>query len=141
MTAEPQAKRILVIEDERVIGETLVKIFLAAGYDSRHSGSAEEALAMLEDKLWSPEFALIDVSLPGMNGIDLAIRFRADYPKCHIALFSGESSISNLLERAEQDGYQFRILAKPVHPTDLLELICQALSASKESDVKSQDTA
>jgi DNA-binding NtrC family response regulator len=123
-----QGKRILVVEDERVIAETLMKILSAAGYDARASHSAEDALAMLEEAAWSPDFSIIDVSLPGMNGIELAIRFKTEQPNWRLTLFSGQSSTSELLEKAQQDGQHFDVLAKPVHPSELLALICHALS-------------
>jgi DNA-binding NtrC family response regulator len=134
MSEALEKKRILVVEDERVIALSLVKIFSAAGYDAREAHSAEAALAMLEASGWSPGFSLIDVSLPGMNGIDLAIRLKTEHPHWRFTLFSGQISTSNLLEKAKRDGHHFDVVAKPVHPTELLTLICHALPPAKADD-------
>jgi hypothetical protein len=41
-------------------------------------------------------------------------------PKCKILLFSGQAATADLLDRARSQGHEFEILAKPVHPQDLL---------------------
>jgi hypothetical protein len=41
-------------------------------------------------------------------------------PSCKILLFSGQAATADLLEKARMEGHEFEILAKPVHPTDLL---------------------
>jgi len=61
-----------------------------------------------------------DVIMANLNGIDAAIRIRALLPEIKILLFSGQATTADLLEKARQDGHEFEILAKPVHPTDLL---------------------
>ena len=72
---------------------------------------------------WPPQFAILDVFLPGMNGIDLAIRLKAELPSCRLTLFSGQASTSDLLEQARQEGHSLEILPKPVHPDELLRIL------------------
>jgi CheY-like chemotaxis protein len=61
-----------------------------------------------------------DVIMADLNGIDAAIRIRALLPEIKILLFSGQAATADLLEKARTEGYEFEILAKPVHPQDLL---------------------
>ena len=61
-----------------------------------------------------------DVIMTGMTGIEAAIKTREKMPRCKILLFSGQAATADLLERARAQGHEFEILAKPVHPTDLL---------------------
>lgn len=126
-------KRILIVEDERTIADTLKRIFTNAGYDARAVYSAEAALEFLGDSSWLPDFSLIDVFLPAMNGIDLAIHLQTAHPDRKLTLFSGQSTTMDLLEKAKLDGHQFDVLAKPVHPAELLALICRALSTPATS--------
>ena len=63
--------------------------------------------------------------MPGISGIDLAIQMRAQYPNCKILLFSGQAATSDLLEHARDQGYDFRLLQKPVHPSEFLSEIGQ----------------
>jgi CheY-like chemotaxis protein len=55
-----------------------------------------------------------------MTGAELAIHFRKIQPDCKVLLFSGQAATADLLEAARKSGYDFYLLSKPVHPTDLL---------------------
>src|SRR4051812_7720114 len=88
MAAAAGARKILIIDDEPTIADTLAVIFSSSGYEARAVYSAEEALEKLEE--WRPDLAIIDVVLPGMNGIEFAIFLKASYPRCQFLLFSGQ---------------------------------------------------
>ena len=118
MSSLIKPKRVLFVDDERLIADTLAIIFSSQGYETRAVYSAEQALELISD--WLPNLAIIDVQLPGMNGIDLAIRLKAECPDCRLSLFSGRASTSDLLEVARQNGHSFDILAKPVPPAEFL---------------------
>lgn len=128
MTVAAGKNRLLVLDDEHVISDTMALIFSNAGYEARAVYCAEEAMSLLLAAEWIPELALIDVCLPGVDGIDLAILMRAEYPLVHVMLFSGQSATSDLLEVARSKGYVFDVLAKPVHPSEILGLISRILA-------------
>jgi CheY-like chemotaxis protein len=117
------AKRVLIVDDEPVIADTLVIIFVKAGYHARSAYSAEEALEVIP--LWRPDLAIIDVILPNMNGIDLALKIKAEAPECRLSLFSGASHTADLIAAAP---YSFEVHAKPVHPREMLALASRLLS-------------
>lgn len=58
-------KRILVVDDEPIIADTLARIFSMHGYSSRAVYSAEAALDLLPE--WEPNLAILDIKLPGMS--------------------------------------------------------------------------
>lgn len=124
-----EKNRVLVVDDEHVVADTLAKIFSQEGYETNAAYSAEEAMALVLD--WRPHLAIIDVFLPGMSGIDLAIQFKAEYPDCKLTLFSGQGATSDLLETARQSGHSFDVLAKPLHPTELLSVASCLLFSSE----------
>ncbi|MGB6131980.1 MAG: response regulator [Acidobacteriaceae bacterium] len=111
-------KRVLIVDDEPTIADTLKIIFSNTGYSARAAYSAEEALLVITE--WNPQLVILDVRLPGMNGIDLAMKLKAEYPHCDTLLFSGDGGTVELLESARQKGYDFDVLAKPVPPDDFL---------------------
>lgn len=111
-------QRLLIVDDERTITNSLATIFSIQGYETRGVYSAEEARALLQD--WTPDLAIIDVLLPQMNGIELAILLKAEFPKCRLMLFSGQTVTGDLLEFAKGRGHEFEVVAKPVHPELLL---------------------
>jgi len=120
-------RRILVVDDEESIADTLALIFRSNGYEARPAYSAEESLELLET--WKPDLAIIDVVLPAMNGIEFAIFLKASYPEIHFLLFSGQPGAGGLLEEAKKKGHLFEILAKPLHPTFMLATVANMLSS------------
>ena len=110
--------RVLVADDEQVIANTLAIILNQAGFDARAVFSGEKAVEALDS--FQPDMLISDVIMTGMTGIEAAIITRGRLPKCKILLFSGQAATADLLEKARTQGHEFEILAKPVHPTDLL---------------------
>jgi CheY-like chemotaxis protein len=110
--------KVLVVDDERVIADTLAMILNQSGFEARAVYSGEKALETVATFL--PDMLISDVIMADLNGIDAAIRIRGLMPKIKILLFSGQAATADLLEKARAQGYEFEILAKPVHPQDLL---------------------
>ena len=109
---------ILVADDEKRIADTLALILTSKGYTAQIAYDGASALAMCRGRV--PDLVLSDVVMPGMNGIELAIAVRQEFPACQILLFSGQAATTMILEDAARQGYDFEILAKPVHPEELL---------------------
>jgi DNA-binding NtrC family response regulator len=112
---------ILIVDDDPAITETLSAIFERHGYAVRSANSAEEAIEVIAS--WEPHLAIIDVMLPRMNGIDLAMVLKSNRPACHLVLFSGHAGTPALMEEAAKKGNMFEILAKPVHPLFMLDYV------------------
>ena len=110
--------RIFVVDDEPVIASSLAAILQMNGFSAKFFTCPLEALAAALSE--SPDLVISDVAMPGISGIDLAIQMRAQYPNCKILLFSGQAATSDLLEHARAQGYDFRLLQKPVHPSEFL---------------------
>jgi DNA-binding response OmpR family regulator len=115
----PDASRIVfVVDDEVVIAQTLATILNQSGFKASAFDRPETAIAACAEQ--APHLLISDVAMPGMTGIELAIHFRKAHPECRVLLFSGQASTADLLEKARAQGYDFDLLAKPVHPADLL---------------------
>jgi CheY-like chemotaxis protein len=110
--------KVLVVDDERVIADTLAMILNQSGFDARAVYSGEKAVDMAST--FTPDMLITDVIMADLNGIDAAIMIRSILPKIKILLFSGQAATADLLEKAREKGHEFEILAKPVHPQDLL---------------------
>jgi CheY-like chemotaxis protein len=109
---------IFVVDDEPVIASSLAAILQMNGFSARFFTCPLEALAAARTE--SPDLVISDVAMPGISGIELAIKMRAQYPNCKILLFSGQAATSDLLEAARAQGHDFRLLQKPVHPSEFL---------------------
>jgi DNA-binding NtrC family response regulator len=93
----------------------------ASGFQATGFTSAEDAINAAECE--GPSLLITDVVMPGMNGIDLAIHLRSLCPKCKVLLFSGHAATTDLMNSASKLGHDFEVLAKPIHPEDLLVAI------------------
>lgn len=126
MTTLPGGGKILVLDDDVHVAETLQMILLARGYKVQVANSAEEAIETIAG--WEPDLAIVDVMLPRMNGIEFGDVLRSNYPHCQLVLVSGHPGTSELLETAHRDGHPLmEILAKPLHPTHILEIVAGLL--------------
>jgi CheY-like chemotaxis protein len=114
----PMRPKVLVVDDEQIIADTLAKILDLNGYDATavYSGMA----AMESARRLHPDLIISDVIMADMDGIQVAIQIREFLPSCRVLLFSGQAATADLLEKARLQGYDFDILAKPVHPAELL---------------------
>jgi len=106
------------VDDERVIADTLAIILNQNGFDASAVYTGTAAVDRARES--RPDLIISDVIMPDMNGIEAAIRIRQILPSCKILLFSGQAATADLLEKARTQGHEFEILAKPVHPQDLL---------------------
>lgn len=118
-----QSKRLLtfVVDDEPVIATTMELILLSEGFAVRSFVDSLDALRAAESEI--PDLLIADVITPTMSGIDLAIQVMKLYPECKVLLFSGHIATGDLLQKARADGYNFNVLVKPVHPSELLAKI------------------
>jgi len=116
---------ILVVDDESVIADTLTEILSRSGYAAMAAYDAAEALETA--LIAPPEMLITDVVLPGMTGIELALKMRHIFPDCKILLFSGQAATVDLLITAERSGHRFNLLNKPIHPKELLARVSESL--------------
>ena len=106
------------MDDEDIIAQTLAIILNQAGFQASAFDRPEKAIAASAQL--TPALLISDVMMSGMNGVELAIHFRRSYPECKVLLFPGQASIAYLLQKAHAEGYDFELLSKPVHPSNLL---------------------
>lgn len=108
--------RIIVIDDQHLIANTLAQILNQCGYDAAPFYSGEEALQQVSRS--EPDVVLSDVRMHKLDGIQTALRIRILHPNCRVILFSA-SAISDE-EQARIDDCGFEFLRRPLHPKDVL---------------------
>ena len=115
------APRVLVIDDERRIADTLALILRSAGYIAEIAYDGPSGVETC--KRFCPHLVISDVVMPGMSGIEAAIEIQRQYPTCRILLYSGQAATAQMMEEARSQGHDFELLAKPVHPLQLLQKV------------------
>jgi DNA-binding NtrC family response regulator len=131
MPGSSPIRKILIVEDEAAIADTLAIILSTRGYQVQVAYAAEKAIEIIA--VWQPNLAVVDVMLPQMNGIDFSIILKDNYPACRVLLFSGQPDAGALIQEALKKGHEFPILAKPVHPDQMLHTIEGLLAPMQES--------
>jgi DNA-binding response OmpR family regulator len=117
---------VLVVDDERVIADTLSVILSRSGFTAVTAYDGESALELA--LAVAPDLLLSDVMLgPGIDGTQLAMELTTELPECKVILFSGHAATRDLLTEARRLGHDFTLLTKPVHPADLLARITDTL--------------
>ena len=127
IVAQQQTARILLVEDDALVAEACGMLLEDFGYSVRRTGSAEEALAVLES---GETFDLVfsDVRMPGSGGLELARTIADLYPCLPVLLTSGYSSAA-----AEAMTSGFALLPKPYLPADVQRAIAAALSHTRRT--------
>jgi DNA-binding NtrC family response regulator len=116
----PDRLKVLVLDDEVLVADSLVQILGVYGYEATPAYDPVEAVEWLSSH--PCDIVISDVVFNGqMSGVDLAIQLRKTLPGCKVLLMSGNNSTSDLLAVALKQGHSFDILAKPVHPTVILD--------------------
>ena len=111
--------RVLIVDDEQLIADTLVRILTLNGFVATAVYNGEAALASLA--ALCPDIVLTDVRMPGRNGIETGILIREQCPDTRVVLFSGQAGVSDLLQQARDKGHGFELWPKPLHPKELVK--------------------
>jgi len=114
---------VLVVDDERVIADTLATILSRSGYRTKAAYDGSSGLRMA--RAYRPRLLITDVIMPGMTGIELALTVEMVVPSCKVLLFSGQAATVDLLAKARERGRDYTILSKPIHPADMIKRVAE----------------
>ncbi len=126
--------RVFVLDDERLLADTLANILLLNGYDAVPLYTAGAALELAEKT--HPDLLITDIMLSpdSINGMDLALYFQREYPDCEILLISGHAASIDMHARARRRGHDFPLLHKPVRPEEVLALVEERLGERRRGE-------
>lgn len=117
--SEATQLRILVVDDEELVANSLVQILNLSGFDASSLYSGSEAIDRANIAAF--DVLITEVVMPEMTGIDAAIEIQKVLPNCKVLLVSGNTRTDDLLRDAQERGNDFEILAKPVHPSVIID--------------------
>jgi CheY-like chemotaxis protein len=118
--------QILVVDDEPVLRKVVVASLTAAGHQVEAASSGEEAVALAD--LWRPALVVLDVEMPGMDGLDACHRIRASRDHKPAILFITGRGDPRTLRRAAAAGAE-DLLPKPFGAAELLQRVDSLLAA------------
>jgi CheY-like chemotaxis protein len=112
-------QRVLVVDDDRLVADTLALIFDKSGFETRVAYSADEALECARH--FAPHLLLCDVTMPGRDGLALVSDISRELPACRIIVLTGfYSNLKSVREQASLLPRPVGILTKPCQPAELL---------------------
>ncbi len=103
--------RVLIVDDEKDIRETLDMVLSYQGYYTTLAAGASEAIAALEAGPL-PEVCILDVKMPGRDGLDLLAEIRDRWPPVAVVMVSGHGDAQMGFEAARRGAYEF--IEKPI---------------------------
>ena len=111
--------KVLVVDDDRLVADTLNLVFLANGYDSEATYSAAEGLRRARS--FGPQLMLCDVTMPEETGLQLADKMSCELPDVRMLMFTAyASNIAKVDAHSNRTGRRLRLLNKPCRPEELL---------------------
>ena len=115
---------ILVIDDEESICQSLKAILSDEGYQVLVAGSGEEAVKIVEEEM--PQLVLLDVWLPGMDGLDTLKAIKKINPQILVIVMSGHGTIETAVKATKFGAFDF--IEKPLSLDKIIILVNNALS-------------
>src|SRR5262245_13620531 len=107
--------KVLVVDDEEPFRKLLERNLSRSGASVRGAGSGEEALVMLRAE--EPDLAILDISMPGISGIELLARLRAEHPATEAIMLTGHGTVETAIEAMKLGAYDY--LEKPLKMAEL----------------------
>jgi DNA-binding NtrC family response regulator len=115
--------KILIVDDELVVRDSLGKWFTSEGYTARPASGAREALEMIQHMEF--DIALLDIKMPGMDGMELQSRLRQADPELTVIMMTGYAAVDTAVQALKCGAYDY--ITKPVDPDELSHLVANAL--------------
>jgi CheY-like chemotaxis protein len=111
--------RILVVDDECLVADTLGIIFRKHGFETKVAYSADDALQCA--RTFSPNLLLCDITMPERSGLELMDDFSREIPECRVLVLTGYyTNLVRIQEQSTQLRQPTHVLTKPCNPHDLL---------------------
>jgi len=130
------ADNILIVDDEPSILSTLSDILKDEGFQTVVAGSAEAAIDILRRNVDQFQAALVDIWMPGMDGIDFLDWVKSRYPKLPVIMMSGHGTIETAVKATKKGAYDF--IEKPLS----IEIVLIKLNhALKEAALERENEA
>ena len=114
---EPERKRILIIDDEKLIRQTIAGFLEDVGYDPVEAPDGREGIRLFRET--APDAVLIDLRMPDMDGLDVLNLLAAESSETPLIVVSGVGAMQDVIEALRRGAWDF--IRKPIEDLSLLE--------------------
>jgi DNA-binding NtrC family response regulator len=125
-----QKNKILIVDDEKIVRESLYHWFEDEGYSVETAEDALHALKLFDKGKY--DLILLDMKMPGMSGIELLSKIKEIDPDCIIILITAFASVPTAIQALKGGAYDY--VTKPVDPDELNHLVKNAIEQKSLKD-------
>ncbi len=115
---------ILIVDDEASICQSLSAILMDEGFSVLTAGTGEEALKVIAEEM--PQLVLIDIWLPGIDGLETLQEIKASHPNVMVIMMSGHGTIETAVKATKLGAFDF--IEKPLSLDKVIILVNNALN-------------
>lgn len=123
-------QKILVVDDEKNIRTTIRYALEGEGHSVDTAINGEEALQKMEEESYA--LVLLDLRMPGINGIEMLAQLRNHYPRTRVAIISAHGNVGNAVEAMKLGAVDF--VQKPFSPKEIRDLVNGILARGEAGD-------
>lgn len=120
--------RILIIDDEATLRQTLARILQRAGFEATTVSSGKEGLSMVTDQTF--DLVYLDIRMPDMNGLDVLKTIHAQFPELPVILFTAQPDLHSAVEALRRGAIDY--LMKPLKPQMIIDRTRTVLTDQKK---------
>jgi DNA-binding NtrC family response regulator len=130
--------RILIVDDEFAVRDSLSTWFRKDGFDVHPTESAAAALELLQST--SVDVALLDIKMPGMDGMELQKRIHGQDPEIAVIMMTAYATVETAVRALKQGAFDY--VTKPIDPDELTHLVRRAVEQRqlKQENVQLRET-
>ncbi|MEM2902788.1 MAG: response regulator [Candidatus Bathyarchaeia archaeon] len=130
-----EVKRILIVDDDKAILQSLEAILKMKGYEVETADTGREAIEKSRKKFYN--LAILDIKLPDMEGTELLVKMHENMPRMMKIMLTGYPSLENAVKSLNLGADAF--LMKPVNPKELLKVVEEKLREQTEMEMLSEE--
>lgn len=116
-------ERLLIVEDEDTLCQSLQRVFRREGYEVDRADSAEAAFTLLKDR--SYDLIITDIILPGISGIELLLKYKEKNPAQKVMVMTAYASLTTAVEAIKAGACDF--IMKPLMHDEMKRAVRKAL--------------
>lgn len=128
-------KPVLIVDDEKNVRLTLARSLESLELETDNAGNGEEALAKLKEKEY--DLILLDLRMPGMDGMEVLRNIREIHPDIHVIIITAYGTIESAVEAMKLGAVDF--IQKPFAPMEIRELVSRVMEREKLDEQKAND--
>ncbi len=122
-------QRILIVDDERLVADTLALVFEKGGFHAKAAYAVDEA--MDDVRAFVPDILLCDITMPGKDGFELVQEITKELPECRIMVLTGfHSNLKAVYEKVGKLARPVSVHTKPCQPDELLRQASMLLATA-----------